>query len=486
METSEKNGTVETNHSETQRKRRRQSQASGVDACWHIAAVAFLAQMVLSISDRNSGFFYVGYMEMFSIERRQAIWPQTVGFMVGCPAGLAVALLHRRFSLWSIGVTGSTLAWIGPVASSFATNISWVSATMGFLHGLGAGMFFVTMSMALMMYFDRYRGVANSIKSIGGTTSSLFFPKLLVFFSDSYGFRGTLLLFGGIAMHLVVFALILKEPPWIKKRSHLTQRAKNTDNKASVGTPLPDTSSDGSSDNEPAQAQSSSTLQLFLSGAFYVILFSGLVVYYNQNIFFSTIVDFHLDKGFSMSDAASSMTYFAVSEIIGRLGLCFLADHGYLRRTTLLIVSFFFMGVSMFAIAHAQSILLMQVCCLFFAAFYGSAITTQMVVIADCLGVERLSLTYGLTGLIAVPLFLGNPFIFGAFRDHMGSYDNMYRLLSGLYVLNALLWSWLVWSRWRRDRAMYRISQNDEEVASPELTTAATERVVTLQEVTKL
>uniref|UniRef100_V5H3H4 Putative monocarboxylate transporter n=2 Tax=Ixodes ricinus TaxID=34613 RepID=V5H3H4_IXORI len=483
METSQRHGTEETDCSaDKQRMRRRQSWASGVDTCWHIAAVAFLAQMLLAISDRNSGILYVGYMDMFSIERKQAIWPQTIAFMVGCPAGLAVALLHRRFSLWAIGLTASTLTWVGPVAASFAPNIAWVTGAMGFLHGLGSGMFFVTMSMALLMYFDRYRGVANGIKSMGGTSSSLFFPKLLVFLNDSYGFRGTLLLFGGIAMHLFVFALFLKEPPWIKKRPHLTKEAKTPAKKKNTGDSQHETTSDISTGIEPTQTKSP-TLQLFLSGAFYVIIFSGLVVYYNQNIFFSTIIDFHLDKGFSMSDAALTMTYFAVAEIIGRLGLCFLADQGYLRRTSLLIASFFFMGVSMFAVTQVQSLLLMQVCCLLLAVFYGSALTTQMVVIADYLGVDQLSLTYGLTGLIAVPLFLGNPFILGAFRDEMGSYDNMYRILSGFYVLNALLWLWLVWSGWRRNRRTYSLCNTDEVVPVPEHTTAATKDDVTLKEV---
>ncbi|EEC12255.1 hypothetical protein IscW_ISCW020613 [Ixodes scapularis] len=59
----------------------------GVDTCWGVAAVAFLSQVVLSFGERNAGFLYVGYMELFLIDRQQAIWPQTVAFIVGYPAG---------------------------------------------------------------------------------------------------------------------------------------------------------------------------------------------------------------------------------------------------------------------------------------------------------------------------------------------------------------------------------------------------------------
>lgn len=54
---------------------------------WGIAVVAFLSQFILSFSERNAGFLYVGYMELFLVHRQLAIWPQTVYFVVGYPAG---------------------------------------------------------------------------------------------------------------------------------------------------------------------------------------------------------------------------------------------------------------------------------------------------------------------------------------------------------------------------------------------------------------
>lgn len=79
---------------EDAKPRKQGIQHGGVDSCWHVLALAFVAQGLLSFGDRNSGFLYVGYMELFLVGRKQAIWPQTVAFVVGCPAGES---LNERF-----------------------------------------------------------------------------------------------------------------------------------------------------------------------------------------------------------------------------------------------------------------------------------------------------------------------------------------------------------------------------------------------------
>ncbi|KAM7311909.1 monocarboxylate transporter 2-like [Ixodes scapularis] len=434
----------------------------GVDTCWGVAAVAFLSQVVLSFGERNAGFLYVGYMELFLIERQQAIWPQTVSFIVGYPAGLVVSLLHRWLSLTTIALIGSLFTCVGPIAASFGTNIVWMSAAMGFVHGLGTGIFFVIVSMILMMYFKRYRGIVTGIKNLGGTASSAVFPKLLLFLKDAYGFRNSLFLYGAFSMHLGAFVILLKTPPWAQTQTVELKCDNNSDDRTSEveegKTERPVTK------NLDSHEEQKSAPSIFRTPSFYVILASGVTGFYTQNIFFSTIVDFTVDKGFVESDAASLMTYFAVSEIVGRLGLPLLADHGYIRRTTLMTWNFFLMGLSMLLLAQFTAFAWVQASCVLFAAFFGSAVTIEGVLIADYLGVPRLSLCFGLIGILSVPLFLSNPLVLGFSRDQLGSYDNLYRFLSGLYFFIGILWSLLLWSEQRND-ATSSTRKNPEDCA---------------------
>lgn len=129
--------------------------------------------------------------------------------------GLLVSGLQLCLSLRSIALIGALLTWTGPIAASFVKDIAAVTLCMGFIHGLGSGILFVAVSTSLMMHFNRYRGITSGIKNLGGTAASVAFAYLVLFIEGLYGFRGCLLLYGGIAMHLSALAMLTKEPPRI-------------------------------------------------------------------------------------------------------------------------------------------------------------------------------------------------------------------------------------------------------------------------------
>lgn len=62
--------------------------ARNVDRRWDVAIVAFAAQLLMSFTDRCSGFLCVGYMDLFLVDRREANWPQSVAFVVNFTAGV--------------------------------------------------------------------------------------------------------------------------------------------------------------------------------------------------------------------------------------------------------------------------------------------------------------------------------------------------------------------------------------------------------------
>ncbi|KAH6934197.1 hypothetical protein HPB50_021499 [Hyalomma asiaticum] len=79
---------------------------------------------------------------------------------------------------------------------------------------MGMGVVCVTLIIVVMMYFDKYRGVASGLKFAGYTLASLLFPKILTSLRDAYGFRGTLLVYASLTMNVTALTLLLKEPPW--------------------------------------------------------------------------------------------------------------------------------------------------------------------------------------------------------------------------------------------------------------------------------
>ncbi|XP_070389374.1 monocarboxylate transporter 3-like [Dermacentor albipictus] len=96
--------------------------------------------------------------------------------------------LSELFTTVPVLVGGSVLAAAGIIASSFAPDITWLTVTLGAMHGLGLGMVTTMLQVLISMYFQRYRGAANGIMFAGSTASAFIFPHLLLYLKGTYGF----------------------------------------------------------------------------------------------------------------------------------------------------------------------------------------------------------------------------------------------------------------------------------------------------------
>ncbi|XP_065295919.1 uncharacterized protein [Dermacentor albipictus] len=188
-----------------------------VDCRWDVAVLTSMAGFFAIATNRNIGWFYVAYMEEFGIDRRGASWPGSVLATTLRCVGLLLSVLQRYVSLFWIGLLGSILLWSSLIASSFVPNIEWMTVIIGFAHGVGAGLVLNTHLVLIMHYFCKYRGVAAGLRLSANPVSAIVFPIVLSALKDAYGFRGTLLVFAALTMHVTALSLVLKEPPWVRR-----------------------------------------------------------------------------------------------------------------------------------------------------------------------------------------------------------------------------------------------------------------------------
>jgi MFS family permease len=66
------------------------------------------------------------------------------------------------------------------------------------------------MSVAVVEYFDTHRNLAMAFATCGGGMGRFVFPVFLRWLIDLYGWRGTLLICGGLSMNLVVFGALMR------------------------------------------------------------------------------------------------------------------------------------------------------------------------------------------------------------------------------------------------------------------------------------
>lgn len=189
----------------------------------------------------NSGFFYVSFMEEFHVDRESASWPASVVSVVAHSSGLLVSIGQGKLSVFQMGMLGSVFLWAGMLGAAFAPNIMWMTLTLGLIHGVGLGVVCVTLILVVMMYFDKYRGMASGLKFAGYSLCSLLYPIILTSLKDAYGFRGALLVCAALTMNVTALSLLLKEPPWHdrernSKHANMPLVAQNGDTSTDIDT----------------------------------------------------------------------------------------------------------------------------------------------------------------------------------------------------------------------------------------------------------
>lgn len=268
-------------------------------------------------------------------------------------------------------------------------------------------------SMILVMYFEKYSGTAIGIKHSGGAMSSLVFPYLLLYFKDEYGIRGTILLYGGLLVHLTALGLLLREPTWVRRGASPPA----FQDKLAV---ITDLSSSGTVKPEETAASKESLVEtlmevarLFRSGAFYTLLLTFVMVDFSKTTISSTIVDYGEDKQFSLSDSESVIAYSAASDVLGYVFLPMLADRQYIDRITLTVVTFVLLGVLTCLIPECASYGSFTAVYLLLKMLQSCGTTMRVILIVDCFGSEKLPTCWGIGGFFSLPLFLLNPSIIG-------------------------------------------------------------------------
>lgn len=438
--------------------KKRPAKEPGVDKCWYVAITCALVTFLTSATIRSSGFLYIGIMREFNVDRGQAAWPICLMGAMANIAGIVSGPLCQKYTPRPVMFAGSIIMSGGIIASSFAPSITWISVTQGVMFGLGSGLVFMTLPVHINQYFDKYRGFALGITYTGSTSSAFVFPRLLLFLDETYNFRSSIMIFGAIIGHVIAISLVLKEPPWIQRKrledKLATKKAKEISALSKAASPPAFSVNEegngakckgavNTSIHQKAPANPWSLrhgLTVLKSPMFYVIMFTYIVFGYNFDVFMTTIVDFAIDRGTSVESAVGLIPLFSMTDTFGRLFIPLLADRGYLTRSCLAMLTYLWMATVLMCLPLVRGYPQLLAACLCLAMAIGCGVTMYPTLMADYIGIQRLPISYGIVGAVAGPLFIAKPFFIGYFRDHVGSYDNMYRFLSFAVFALGVVW----------------------------------------------
>ncbi|XP_014675168.1 PREDICTED: monocarboxylate transporter 4-like [Priapulus caudatus] len=122
---------------------------------------------------------------------------------------IASALLNKLGARLTV-IIGGLLASGGLISGYFAQSVYHIIISFGLVAGIGFGMVFTPCMVMAGTYFNRWRYLSTAVACSGAGFGTLAFSFIYSNLTEAYGWRGSMLINGGIALHLVLCGVILR------------------------------------------------------------------------------------------------------------------------------------------------------------------------------------------------------------------------------------------------------------------------------------
>ncbi|MEO6394669.1 MAG: MFS transporter [Devosia sp.] len=140
----------------------------------------------------------------------------TIGFVVMGIAGFFWGAISDRIGARPVLVVASLLLGGGLVLASLAPNLLVFQLAFGGLVGAAGSAFFAPLISATVGWFDKNRGLAVSLVSVGGGVAPMVLTPLATVLIESYGWRTAMLSIAiGALVVLVPTSLLIRRPPQV-------------------------------------------------------------------------------------------------------------------------------------------------------------------------------------------------------------------------------------------------------------------------------
>ncbi|EOB06087.1 Monocarboxylate transporter 2, partial [Anas platyrhynchos] len=389
---------------------------------WVVVVSAFMVMGLTAAVLKTFGLFFVEIQEHFDELASTISWITSVTiatFHLGAPvaSSLCVKYSHR-----AVLVTGGLLAFSGMALGFLGLNMVWMYATTGFLQGNK-----ISHSHIVSHYFSKRRALANAIASAGECAFAFTFGPLFQWLIGQYGWKGALLIIGGIQLNICVCGVLMRP---------LTS---NCCLEASHSETPPDT---GASRMEKEERSSSThkTFNWMLVRRPEFVLYAMFGILAAMSFFVPPLflVPLSYSLGIDESWTASLLSILAMVDFAGRLLCGWYANLHVTKTIHLLTMTITLISTSLMLLPLANNYLSLAIFTGFYGFFFGTTVAVHITVLADVVGMSDFDSALGLFMLIrSTGGFLGPP-LAGLIVDMAGDYKAGFYMAGATLVLAAV------------------------------------------------
>lgn len=205
-------------------------------------------------------------------------------------------------------------------------------------------------------------------------------------------------------------------------------------------------------------------LTLLRDPVYLVILISNSTNAIGYTNFIILLPTFAVSLGFDKNLAAYLLSIVSVFDLCGRIGGSALSDWTtYIPKTYYFVGGLAISGVSLALLPLATSYSMVSFWCGLFGLASGTYVGITAVIMADTMGTERLTSSYGISLFVNGILQLIGPPICGVWYEKQKSYSSLFSTLGLTLLAGASLWGFMPFIKRNRKREEQRLQKISEE-----------------------
>lgn len=192
-------------------------------------------------------------------------------------------------------------------------------------------------------------------------------------------------------------------------------------------------------------------LTLLKDPMYLVILISNSTNAIGYTNFIILLPSYALALGFDKNYAAYLLSIVSTLDLVGRIGGSALSDWtNFIPKPYYFVGGLALSGFSLAAMPQATSYLMVSFWCGLFGLASGTYVGITAVIMADMLGTERLTSTYGISLFVNGILQLIGPPLCGLWYQQSGTYIPLFTTLGVVLMCGAALWGFMPFIRRNR------------------------------------
>lgn len=390
---------------------------------WVVVAVFLVIGITLYGIHFSFGVFFKSIESEFSLTRAAT---STI-----LSANLLLAGVYSFFAGWALDRYGPSLVvllmgiftGLSLVLTS-QTNALWqLFITYSLLLAMGTGPLYVVPMSAVSRWFDKKRGLALGLSSVGVGLGTLVMAPFATYLITNFNWHTAYLVIGLIAWLVVIpLSMLLKKEP--REVGALSDRVKSY-------------ATEVKSEEDGIQPIGYSWSQLFRTRSFWLFVFIWFLFAACLFLIFTHLVPHVTDIGFSAGQAAVVLSLIGVASIPGRLLMGIVSDR--LGRKLAPIICTLLQSGAIVWLVWAQDLWSLYLFALIFGFVYSGFGISGAALISDTFGLSKIGTIFGLLEIsFGIGAAIGSAFG-GIIFDVSHSYSIAFLIGVGAMLVATLL-----------------------------------------------